>query len=213
MSVGKPSAQQVIGSRIREHRERAGLSQAELARRVFVSRQTVGNWEAGRTLADVQSLVLLAQVFDVTVDDLIGREGFRAARSSAEERHALVRLLVTAGALLGAAICLIFAAHLISLLAPQDGAAGALRIALDVAALICAVALALCALPRLRSFMRAHDLENAARAASYLEGRGADEPLPSDPLFRWFIPYWKLWLVALVAIAFIATTTLVGTPE
>ena len=48
---------------------------------------------------------------------------------------------------------------------------------------------------------------------TYLEGRGANEPLPSDLLFRWLIPYWKLWLVALVAIAFIATTILVGTPE
>ena len=161
----------------------------------------------------MQSLVLLAQVFGVTVDDLIGREGFRAAQSSAEERHALVRLLATAGSLLGAAVLLIFAAHLISLLAPQDDVARALRIVLDVAALACVVALALCALPRLRSFMREHNLENAAKAASYLEGRGADEPLPSDPLFRWFIPYWKLWLVALVAIAFIATTILVGTPE
>lgn len=44
MNDGQPSAQQVIGSRIREHRERAGLSQAELARRVYVSRQTVGKW-------------------------------------------------------------------------------------------------------------------------------------------------------------------------
>ena len=124
-----------------------------------------------------------------------------------------MRLLATAGALLGATLLLIFAARLISLLAPQDGVAGALRIALDVAALACAAVLALCALPRLRSFMRERNLENAARAASYLEGRGANEPLPSDLLFRWLISYWKLWLVALVAIAFIATTILVGTPE
>ena len=53
------TAQRIIGARIREFREAAGLSQTELARRVYVSRQTVGNWESGRTLADVQSLVLL----------------------------------------------------------------------------------------------------------------------------------------------------------
>ena len=172
MNDGQPSAQQVIGSRIREHRERAGLSQAELARRVYVSRQTVGNWEAGRTLADVQSLVLLARVFGVTVDDLIGRRGLSGGtvkRRGAPRARTVAR---DSRGTLGAAICLIFAAHLISLLAPQDGAAGALRIALDVAALACAVVLALRALPRLRSFMREHDLENAARAASYLEGRG-----------------------------------------
>ena len=38
------TAQRIIGARIREFREAAGLSQAELARRVYVSRQTVGNW-------------------------------------------------------------------------------------------------------------------------------------------------------------------------
>ena len=59
-TTNQATAQQIIGARIRKFREAAGLSQAELARRVYVSRQTVGNWEAGRTLADVQSLVLLS---------------------------------------------------------------------------------------------------------------------------------------------------------
>ena len=74
MDESRTSAQQIIGARIRELRKAAGISQAELARRVYVSRQTVGNWEAGRTLADAQSLVLLAQVFETTVDDLIGEK-------------------------------------------------------------------------------------------------------------------------------------------
>ena len=47
MDESRTSAQQIIGARIRERREAAGISQAELARRVYVSRQTVGNWEAG----------------------------------------------------------------------------------------------------------------------------------------------------------------------
>ena len=77
-TAGQATAQRIIGARIREFREAAGLSQAELARRVYVSRQTVGNWEAGRTLADVQSLVLLSQVFGTTVDAIIGEKGARA---------------------------------------------------------------------------------------------------------------------------------------
>ncbi|MCI6274564.1 MAG: helix-turn-helix domain-containing protein [Coriobacteriaceae bacterium] len=55
MDESRTSAQQIIGARIRELRKAAGISQAELARRVYVSRQTVGNWEAGRTLADAQA--------------------------------------------------------------------------------------------------------------------------------------------------------------
>ena len=63
-----------VSAHIREHREKAGLTQAQLAEAVFATRQTVGNWERGATLPDIQSLQLLAGVFGVTVDDLINYE-------------------------------------------------------------------------------------------------------------------------------------------
>ncbi|HIZ46301.1 MAG TPA: helix-turn-helix domain-containing protein [Candidatus Olsenella pullistercoris] len=210
MEIGQPSAPHAIGARIRARREAMGLSQAELARRVYVSRQTVGNWEAGRTLADVQSLVLLASVFGVSVDELVGEGVARVARPSAEDRHELVQLLAGAGMLLGAALLLVFAAHLVSLLGPGDVATNALRAALDVAALACAGALFLRALPSLRAFTQGRGLADAVAVAAYLEGRDASEPPPSDFLFRWLIPYWKLWLVALVAAAFAAVGLLVA---
>ena len=56
-----------VGNRIREERERLGVSQEELARRIFVSRQTVSNWETGKTYPDVQSLLLLSGLFEVSV--------------------------------------------------------------------------------------------------------------------------------------------------
>ena len=56
-----------VSAHIREHREKAGLTQAQLAEAVFATRQTVGNWERGATLPDIQSLQLLAGVFGVTV--------------------------------------------------------------------------------------------------------------------------------------------------
>ena len=60
-----------VGKRIREERERLGISQENLAREVFVSRQTVSNWETGKTYPDVQSLLLLSNLFDVSVDSLV----------------------------------------------------------------------------------------------------------------------------------------------
>lgn len=60
-----------LGSHIKEHRKELGLSQDNLAERIYVSRQTISNWECGRTYPDVQSLLLLSNVFGVTVDSLI----------------------------------------------------------------------------------------------------------------------------------------------
>lgn len=60
-----------LGSHIKEHRKELGLSQDDLAERIYVSRQTISNWECGRTYPDVQSLLLLSNMFGVTVDSLI----------------------------------------------------------------------------------------------------------------------------------------------
>ena len=209
-AADQATAQRVIGARIRELREASGLSQAELARRVYVSRQTVGNWEAGRTLADVQSLVLLGQVFGVTVDELLGERGARAVRVTADDRHELVRRLALCAVLLAVTIVLVFARYLLSPLRRANPAVEPVRDLMALACLACEAVLFLRAAPRLRTFMRDHDLAGAVAATSYLEGRDpADDP-PRDPLFRWFIPHWKLWLVAIVAVALVTAALYVG---
>lgn len=60
-----------IGKRIKSHRAEARMSQDDLAARVYVSRQTISSWENDKTYPDVQSLLLLSEIFDVTVDSLI----------------------------------------------------------------------------------------------------------------------------------------------
>ncbi|MBM6907730.1 helix-turn-helix domain-containing protein [Collinsella intestinalis] len=60
-----------IGQRIRELRAAQAMSQDDLAARVYVSRQTISSWENNKTYPDVQSLLLLSDIFDVTVDSLI----------------------------------------------------------------------------------------------------------------------------------------------
>ena len=47
------------------------MSQDDLAAAIFVSRQTVSNWENDKTYPDVQSLVLLSQLFGISIDELI----------------------------------------------------------------------------------------------------------------------------------------------
>lgn len=60
-----------VGRRIREQRTDAGMSQDELAARVYVSRQTISSWENDKTYPDLQSLLLLSEIFGVAIDTLI----------------------------------------------------------------------------------------------------------------------------------------------
>ena len=60
-----------LGKQIKECRQAAGLSQEELAERVYVSRQTISNWENDRSYPDVHSLVLLGEIFQISLDKLI----------------------------------------------------------------------------------------------------------------------------------------------
>lgn len=60
-----------LGGQIKRHRTRLGLSQEELADRIFVTRQSVSNWENGRTYPDVQSLLRLSDLFGLSLDELI----------------------------------------------------------------------------------------------------------------------------------------------
>lgn len=60
-----------LARRIKEHRARLGMSQADLARALFVTRQTISNWETSRTYPDAQSLLLMSGLFGISVDSLL----------------------------------------------------------------------------------------------------------------------------------------------
>ena len=53
-------------------RTKAGLSQDELAQKVFVTRQAVSRWERGETTPNVDTLKLLSALFDVSINTLLG---------------------------------------------------------------------------------------------------------------------------------------------
>ena len=57
-----------LGGQIKRYRIRLGLSQEELADRIFVTRQSVSNWENGRTYPDLQSLLRLSDLFGLSLD-------------------------------------------------------------------------------------------------------------------------------------------------
>ena len=57
---------------ILELRTRMGLSQDELAEKVFVTRQAVSRWENGDTVPNTETLKLLSKLFDVSINTLLG---------------------------------------------------------------------------------------------------------------------------------------------
>ena len=60
-----------IGANIVSYRKRQGLTQAGLAEKLNYSDKAVSKWERGESAPDVQTLVQLAELFDITVNDLL----------------------------------------------------------------------------------------------------------------------------------------------
>lgn len=57
---------------ILELRTQKGLSQDELAEKIYVTRQAVSRWETGETVPNTETLKLLSNLFDVSINTLLG---------------------------------------------------------------------------------------------------------------------------------------------
>ena len=60
-----------IKNQIRAYRSELGMSQEKLAEAIYVTRQTVSNWETGKSYPDIQSLLRLSSLFGISLDQLI----------------------------------------------------------------------------------------------------------------------------------------------
>ena len=60
-----------ISNQIKNYRKQKNLSQEELAEKIYVSRQTISNWETGKSYPDVHNLILLSTLYEISIDELI----------------------------------------------------------------------------------------------------------------------------------------------
>ena len=60
-----------LGNQIKTYRTNMNLSQEDLADRIYVTRQTISNWENNKCYPDIHSLLLLSSLFQVSLDQLI----------------------------------------------------------------------------------------------------------------------------------------------
>ena len=63
-----------ISNRIKKFRERDGYSQEFLAEKMYVSRQTISNWENNKSYPDIHNLLLMCNLFSITLNELIVRD-------------------------------------------------------------------------------------------------------------------------------------------
>lgn len=70
--------------RIREYREELQLSQSELAKRIPNVQRNVSNWENGISEPDCATILKLAEIFEITIDELFGRESGQTSKTENE---------------------------------------------------------------------------------------------------------------------------------
>ncbi len=81
-----------FNNRLYELRKQKGLSQEELANKVNVSRQTVSKWEIGDSTPDMEKLIALSDLFDISLDELmIGK--VPAAAESVTKQSEIVNVI------------------------------------------------------------------------------------------------------------------------
>lgn len=64
----------MLGLKLKELREKEGLTQSELARRLNVSPSTIGMYEQDRRRPDITMLQIISNFFNVSIDCLVGNE-------------------------------------------------------------------------------------------------------------------------------------------
>lgn len=93
-----------LKEQLKANRTRMGLSQEELAERIYVSRQTISNWETDRTYPDVQSLLLLSEMFGTSIDELVKGDVEEMENTIQKEWKKMQTLALVAWGLVGAGI-------------------------------------------------------------------------------------------------------------
>lgn len=64
-----------LNQQIRKYREALGLSQDRLAEMLYVTRQSVSKWESGDVIPDLEKIIKMTKIFNVSLDNLVlGKE-------------------------------------------------------------------------------------------------------------------------------------------
>jgi transcriptional regulator with XRE-family HTH domain len=90
-----------FSEKLYELRKQEGLSQEELAEKVSVSRQTISKWEMGQSSPEMEKLVNLSKIFDISLDELVGNDVIDEKEIEPKEdvktkkKHIILKIIIT----------------------------------------------------------------------------------------------------------------------
>jgi len=80
-----------IGERIKEARKNKKITQQELAQQLNISRSAISNWEVGRNYPDLDLIVQLSDILDISLDSLLREDQIMVKKISIEQRKGVLR--------------------------------------------------------------------------------------------------------------------------
>lgn len=63
-----------IGNNIKKLRKESGITQEQIASKLCISSQALSNYETGKRIPDIYELIVLADLFEVSLDTIVGRK-------------------------------------------------------------------------------------------------------------------------------------------
>lgn len=81
-----------LGERIQKYRKMKGLSQEELGKLLHVSRQTISKWESNQSSPDIQSCKAMADVFGISLEELLNES--KKEIKNEKEKQRWIKVLI-----------------------------------------------------------------------------------------------------------------------
>lgn len=164
-----------LPKQMKAQRERLGMSQEDVAHAIYVSHQTMSSWENGKTYPDVQSLLLLSDLFGISIDDLVKGDVVTMRNMVSKDAVLMERMAVGSVALMLMGIACMVGLHAVW----QDPtpvpfmSAGSLA---GIAAMIAFWIPSLIPSGRIERIKKAHDLMTYREISAFMDG----EEMPED---------------------------------
>lgn len=107
-----------LATALKAARQQANLSQQAVADELHISRQSISKWETGKTLPDIENLIRLSTLFDLSLDDLIKGDTTMMTKISHDSKVFTILKIVLATLVLTIVFALTIAFTLVQLVHP-----------------------------------------------------------------------------------------------